>query len=467
MAARTPNDRLSEAMRSAGLSSKGLARRLQDLSRKRGRAIACDHTSVSRWLAGTMPRAETARLVAEVLTSCSGRTVTLADVGLSRAEPIDASEAVLYSSGPAETVDVVTRLWSADLDEARAVLTSPIVASSWSDAALTWLVQSPRPASADKPIAVGAADLMAVRSTVSMFSQLDGSFGGAHARRALIEFLRSDVLPLLGEKHSNDVEGGFQEVAAEATLLAAWMAYDAGLHGLAQRYFVQALHLADAAHARLLGASILDAMSHQATFLGHTHDAVNLARAARAGAVGLAPPSLEAHFYAMEARALAAAGESSAAERALSTSVRVFERREAGSDPDWFGYFDDAELSAEFAHCFRDLGRSKAAVTYAERGISGLSPRSDFFVLMVQAVGHLGTPGRGDAQPDAACAAALAALKIGGNMKSARCIQYARDFRTKLAPYAGARAVREFAEAGEHHPVWRMTDPAAGRDFER
>lgn len=169
----------------------------------------------------------------------------------------------------------------------------------------------------------------------------------------------------------------------------------------------------------------------------------------------------------MEARALAAAGDSSAADRALSTSVRVFERREAGSDPDWFGYFDDAELSAEFGHCFRDLGRSKAAVTYAERGISGLSPRSDFFVLMVQAVGHLGTPGRGDAQPDAACAAALAALEIGGIMKSARCVQYARDFRTKLAPFADVRAVREFAEAGKHHAVWRMTDPAAGREFER
>ncbi|HET9873922.1 MAG TPA: hypothetical protein VFP89_15165 [Propionibacteriaceae bacterium] len=59
----------------------------------------------------------------------------------------------------------------------------------------------------------------------------------------------------------------------------------------------------------------------------------------------------------MEARALAADGDSSAADRALSASVRVFERRAEGSDPDWFGYFDDAELSAESSHCFRDLGR--------------------------------------------------------------------------------------------------------------
>lgn len=461
MATKMANDRLSEAMRSAGLSSKGLARRVRELSQKRGRPIGCDHTSVSRWLAGTMPRADTARLIADVLSNCAGRTITLADAGLSRAELVDAGEAVRYSSVPTGAVDVVARLWSADLNEARAILSSPIVASSWSDAALTWLVQSPRPSSAQKPFGVGAADLAAVRTTVSMFSQLDGAFGGAHARRALIEFLRSDVLPLLGEKNSADVKGALQEVAAEATLLAAWMSYDAGLHGLAQRYFVQALQLAEAAGARLLGASILDAMSHQATFLGHTHDAANLARAARAGAAGTATPSLEAHFYAMEARALAADGDSSAADKALSTSVRVFERREAGTDPDWFGYFDDAELSAEFGHCFRDLGRSSAAVTYAERAMTGLSPRSDFFVLMVKAVGHLGTPGRGDAEPDAACAAALAALDIGGNIKSARCVQYASDFRTRLAPYAGAQAVREFAEAAAQHALWRRTEPAA------
>ena len=31
-----------------------------------------------------------------------------------------------------------------------------------------------------------------------------------------------------------------------STQLAAWMSYDAGLHGLAQRYFIQALGFADA-----------------------------------------------------------------------------------------------------------------------------------------------------------------------------------------------------------------------------
>ena len=71
---------------------------------------------------------------------------------------------------------------------------------------------------------------------------------------------------------------------AEATLLAAWMSYDsAPRSALAQRYFIQALALAQAGGDRLLGASILDAMSHQATYTGRFGEAASLARAARTG----------------------------------------------------------------------------------------------------------------------------------------------------------------------------------------
>jgi hypothetical protein len=75
-------------------------------------------------------------------------------------------------------------------------------------------------------------------------------------------------------------------------LLAAWMAYDsAPASALAQGYFVQALALAQVGNDRLLGAGILDAMSHQATFLGRYADAATLARAALQGTRGLATPN--------------------------------------------------------------------------------------------------------------------------------------------------------------------------------
>jgi hypothetical protein len=88
------------------------------------------------------------------------------------------------------------------------------------------------------------------------------------------------------------------------------MSYDSTPRSaLAQRYFIQALALAQAGGDQLLGASILDAMSHQATYTGRFAEAANLARAARTGTTGIATATLTAHFHTMEARALARLGD--------------------------------------------------------------------------------------------------------------------------------------------------------------
>ena len=117
---------------------------------------------------------------------------------------------------------------------------------------------------------------------------------------------------MLAGKYSSSVGRDLLAAGPEATMLAAWMSYDAGLHGIAQRYFVQGLRLAQGADNPLLAATILDAMSHQATFLGRFREAANLARAAGTGAGASATATLKSHFKAMEARALAAAGLKSA-----------------------------------------------------------------------------------------------------------------------------------------------------------
>jgi hypothetical protein len=102
---------------------------------------------------------------------------------------------------------------------------------------------------------------------------------------------------------------------------------------LAQRYFIQALALAQAAGDRLLGVSILDAMSHQATFTGRFGEAANLARAARTGTAGVATATLTGHFHTMEARALARLGDARGCDRALAEAVR--DSPAATSSPRW------------------------------------------------------------------------------------------------------------------------------------
>jgi hypothetical protein len=132
-------------------------------------------------------------------------------------------------------------------------------------------------------------------------------------RQALIQYLRTDADRMLSGRYSEVVGRELFSAVGEATLLAAWMSYDsAPASALAQGYFVQALALAQAGNDRLLGASILDAMSHQATFTGRFTEAASLARAARSGTRGVATPTLTAHFHAMEARALARLGDAKA-----------------------------------------------------------------------------------------------------------------------------------------------------------
>ena len=241
---------------------------------------------------------------------------------------------------------------------------------------------------------------------------------------------------------------------AEATLLAAWMSYDsAPRSALAQRYFIQALALAQAAGDRLLGASILDAMSHQATYTGRFGEAANLARAARTGTAGIATATLTAHFHTMEARALARLGDAKGCDRALAEAVREFERRTPAEDPEWIRYFDEAELAAEFGHCMRDLGRAVDAAQYASRSVGAADGtgfvRSDFFATMVLADAHLAA-----GELEQGCAVALRALTAGEMIRSARCVNYLREFRQHLGRAGDATVVTDFHEQARGSRLW-------------
>lgn len=351
-------------------------------------------------------------------------------------------------------VGALTSLWRADL-RSNGNTGPSLDPNIWTAAALDWLLHSAdrvtRAPSTGRR--VGAADIDAVRSTAKVFADLDNRYGGGHARQALISFLSTDVDSLLRGRYSTETGRKLYSAVAETTLLAAWMAYDTGAHGLAQRYFVQALHLAQTAGDRMLAGSVLDAMSHQATYLGRFRHATDLARAAVTGTIGATTPTLTAHFHAMEARALARLGDAAACDAALSAAERAFADRRPEDDPPWFAYVDEAELSAEFGHCFRDLGRADGARTWAARSVEATTdgglPRSDFFATMVLADAHLD---RGDPEP--ACTVALDALRMGDQLKSARCAQYVREFRDRLTKLSTSRIVRDFTEQAASHRLW-------------
>jgi hypothetical protein len=363
-----------------------------------------------------------------------------------------------YPDSLEAAITAMDRLWRADLDGFEPLARSEPSEHAWSDASLRWLVAPdpapPSPPPADRSgVRVGLADVAMVRATADTFATLDDRFGGGHARHAVIQYLSREVAPLLHGNYTESVGRDLFSTVAEATLLAAWMSYDACRHGLAQRYFLQALRLAQDGGDRRLAGSILSAMSHQATFLGRFTDAAALARAARMGISGVATPTLLAQFHAMEARALARTSDHRATQQALTEAERALDRRNCGDEPEWITYFDDAELSAEAAHSFRDINSARQAVEHAGHAMSGSHVRSDFFVTMVLADARLRA---GDTEE--ACRVTLDALDLGEQLRSARAVSYLTNFRAALAPFQKNPYVRELHEQAAEHRLWLAAD---------
>lgn len=470
MAGTSPNDRLARLMKEAGFHShKAFARAVMAESQRAGEPLRhCDHTYVTRWLSGRMPQGKTPTFIAAVLARALGRLVTPADIGMPFAGHLPTHDLGLsYPDSPITASENVLLLWKADLDEATVLQRGRIDSAAWNDASLRWLVDPAQalPSAPARHVRVGVSDIQRFRATVDMFAQLDDRYGGGHARHALIQYLSTDGDRLLHGRYTEAVACALFSAVAEATLLAAWMTYDsAPASGLAQRYFIQALALAQAGDDRLLGASILDAMSHQATYTGRFGEAANLARAARTGTRGRATPTLTAHFHTMEARALARLGDAKACDAALSEAVREFDRRNPDGDPPWFQYFNEAELEAEFGHCLRDLGRAVDASRHASQSLAAIDEttflRSDFFAAIVLADAHLAA-----GELEQACGVALKALAAGEQIRSARCVNYLREFRHRLSQVGASAAVADFCEQAGESRLWRIasrgSQPAA------
>jgi hypothetical protein len=362
-----------------------------------------------------------------------------------------------YPDAPAEAAENVARLWRADLDDAP-LARAELDPGAWSAASLRWLTDPGRQADTEATgaVRIGMTNVDRFRATIDLFTQLDDRFGGGHARQSLVQYLSADAGRLLRGRYTDAVGRALFSATAEATLLAAWMSYDSAPgSSLAQRYFIQALALAQAGNDRLLGASVLDAMSHQATYTGRYGEAASLARAAMTGTRGLATATLTAHFHTMEARALARLGDARGCDHSLSEAVREFERRMPEDDPDWIRYFDESELSAEFGHCLRDLGRPADAARYANRSLVAVDDttfvRSDFFAMMVLADAYLAA-----GELEKACSVAMSALTAAEMIRSARCVGYLREFGQRLASIGNSRLVAEFHEQAAGSRLWRI-----------
>lgn len=421
------NHQLAELISEAGISRKRLARRVVDLGTGSGFDLRYDHNSVRRWLDGEQPQAPVPELIAAVFTEELGRRVRAVECGLSAGEDAGADLGLEFGLTWTDTIDTATDLWKGDAHQRRHLTSLSYAVAVYPAATMRWLTLpgSEHPVS-DGHRRIGLVDIESLRAMTATFAELDNKVGGGRVRSSVVQYLHADVASMLHGTYTEDTGRDLFSAAAELTKLAGWMAYDEEHHGLAQRYLIQALRMAKTADDQALGAEILAAMSHQATYVGRPGDAVDLARAAQIAASYTGLGSLESACHVVEAHGHAARNDARSCAHALTHAESAYDR--ASDVPDWLAYYDEAYLSAKVAHCFRDLGDDHRTSHYATQSLDMADGylRGRAFNLCLLASAYAAD------DPQEAVRLGNEAATIIDGLASRRSHSYLRDLRRRL-----------------------------------
>lgn len=426
----------------AGWSRKELARRVNQRGRVRGVHLSTDASRVRNWLAGQHPQSPVPELLSELFSEQLGYLILPVDFGLEATD--EHALGLWYSESIAATVVTLAELGRYDVRRRGFLHKGAFLVVAAVAPSRDWLLAVLDATEGRPGRRIGIEQVGLIREAFAGFLEADALHGGGHARRALAEYLTGRVLPLLRDADPDTEAGAALFVAAsEQANLLGWMAVDDDRQALAQRYFIQALRLAQESGDAALGAGVLAGMSGQALLLGYPQEALRLAITARHGLARAYNPTDAAGLWAAQARAHAALVDPTAAVRAVIESERAFECIAAGNEPDRARFIDNAHLSGLWADTFADLQRPVEAMRFARRSISAAADqnRARREALSQAALARAGLAHR---DLDAALRAAHRTVDLSTTVQSSRCTAAVRDLQARINPYRTVTAAREF-----------------------
>ncbi|WP_210742685.1 hypothetical protein [Nocardia veterana] len=435
---------LSDWLTRSGWSRGELARRVRALAVERGEPhVRPDASSVRRWVDdGHTPRAPIPALLADLFSAHFGYRVTTYDLGLAEAPTVD--RALAYNASLEDTVEAVSDLGRADVDRRKFLISAPFAVAAAVGPSRDWLLNTLDQLPGERR-RVRLEDVTAVKNMFSHFQEMDIFQGGGSGRLLLAAYMNEHVYPLLRRTHTAEIHRTLAGAAAEQTYLLGWMAFDNGEHGAAQRYLIQALRLAEESNDPALGAHVLAGMADQATLLGHPDEGRRLAQAGRQGLAKADSPACMADLWTLEARALAAMGETRETAHAINEAERAFETVDHDREPEWARFIDTAYICGEWANAFRDLGRPRDAQPHARRSIAYARNQNrarrgalSHAALAVTHIQHRDL--------DAAYVAAVRTVELSGKVKSSRSVEAVRDVQRRMTSFGAHPLVSDFNE---------------------
>ncbi|QKW05595.1 transcriptional regulator [Streptomyces sp. NA04227] len=349
-----PNTLLDAILDEAGISHSGLAAHVNQAGRARGLSLRYEHTAVARWLKGQRPRGQVPDLICEVLAARLRRPVTLDDIGLGvPGEPTSAHAASLSGF-----VERATALWRSDEQQRPHLLGAPAVTGTPAVMPVWEWENPPEDIDVSRGGArrVRSADLDMLRAARTHYEHMYRKAGGIATRARIVGFLNAEAGVLLRGSYNDATGRRLHRATSALVAIAGICAYDSDAHGLAQRYFNQALRLAKASGDRGLGAYVIALLVNQSLFMGEFRQSVAFAEAALRAAGRDITPALACDLYAMQAKAYARLGDTAGAYACIRRAEAAAGRIHRGQEPDETEYVQPGLVNVQVAEALLGLG---------------------------------------------------------------------------------------------------------------
>jgi hypothetical protein len=428
---------LTRALEARGWGRAETARRLRDLSVRRGRPISTGRDGIWYWEHERAPDKPTQLLIADLLG------IPLAAVD-ERLWPEWLSEDPIQRPAPRPwtvlgAAQSLTELAGGAVDTTRRELIL-IAGGTLTTSLLAWITADPAAAGQlTHGQRIGEAAIARLEQRVHHLRRMDDADGGGtiipetSSALALVEGL------LRTRSYTDAHATRMYAAAADLARQRAAALFDVNGECTDGAYET-ALRAAHVAGDTALGAHILAFWSAAAYNTGRLHDAVALASTGLAAVRGRSTPRVEALLTSRRGRARAHLGDP-ACWRDFDRAEALLADADGHQDPDWAYWFDGAELLAARASSHQDMdqpGLAAEAFAQAQRLFDPAWIRTRALYLTRQA-DALYTNG----EVDRACATAGAALDLTESISSHRTAAPLLSLADRLATYDTPQA-RDF-----------------------
>lgn len=362
-----PNTLLDALLDEAGMSRVGLAARVNDAARARGKTARYDHSSVIRWLKGQRPRGIIPDLICEILAARLSRPLALEEIGMGKADAPQPTSTPL-----AGAIDRFTALWRGDFQRRPDLQTAPVI-TGLPAVGPVWEWENPpddTDVSRTGTPRIGLSDVTVLCHARGHYEQMYRKAGGVTTRGRVLQFLNTETAPLLRGAYTDSTGRELHRAVGGLVAVAGICSYDSDAQGLAQRYFHQALRLAKASGDRAFGGYVIALLVNQALYMREYRQAVAFAEAGLRTSGHAISPALACDLHAMQAKAFSRMGDQDGAHRAMTAAETAAGQIRRDEEPAETGYIQPGLLEANLADALMRLGDMTPATTYATEAVA-------------------------------------------------------------------------------------------------